>query len=229
MWNEKKQARCANLQKARNKYYRKRSSLINQQKKGNLTDKQYLASNVKISKLSGKIDSFKPLIFKCGKRYHKLSVEKTQLFRANAYLRKKIRGGKGKFTEKEKNRCYDKIGENNDRIRDLTTLQGKDFKVERGRVEVISDAELDFYQERITIWELKKEVTPSIESGDYDFVTVGEDTFPLELGKLSVIFAIDDFIEYVHNTQYERETKTPMVWVTLDGVTSTITISLDQV
>lgn len=227
MWNQKKQDRCSKLKRQRNSLYSKRAYLQKKLKSGKLSEKQSKSTGKRITKLTAQIDSFRSKIFKCGKKFHQLTVERTRLLRANKYLRDKIKSGK--FNTTEKNRFRSMIGKNNDMIRDIDVLRGKDYKVVKGKIEVIRDDANKFFQERVPIWDLRGDVTPSLSSRDYDYLFIEGDRYSLGGQTVDILFAIDDYVEYVHNSQYQRQTKTPMIWLTLDGVERVITISLEQI
>ena len=126
---------------------------------------------------------------------------------------------------KERNKKLTRLVELNERIRDLSVIMGKDIVLqESGKLWFLSDPTKMETVEMVVIWEIKQRVESLLASGSFDFLKVGEDTYPMETNALSAGFALDDYIADITASQREKTVRTPVIKMVVSLVTRTISI-----
>jgi hypothetical protein len=229
---QSRQELCNKYQRERRRLYNQRRKLIINQKAGKYKTKRDISSSEKkIKSLSKKIDSYQVKIFRCGKRWDALRKKRSSLKRKKRRLLKSIKSPD--LSNKDKNRLLSDLSEVNDSLRDIYSLMGKKIIVERGEIKVIEDESRGFYSERVPVWILRQEANPSLNSGIFYFLDLKSDdvidfvgdVYSLEINFAMALFALDEFITKVHEHRDRLQTQTPMVWLSLDESTKTITIS----
>lgn len=219
---------CRKYKNDRSKLYKERSKLLKIQKAGGLSEKKYQAIDKKIKRVSDKIDVSRVKIFKCGKKFQKLRDARKKNVRLKQRLGIKLKELTAMgASETDKNKVRTKIGEVAVEIRNMDALMGKDIIVEKGKVEVISDAYHEVFRENIPVWQLAEEASPHIESNRYDLVYIDGEEFNIKTQRADIIFAIDEYIDKIHLSQASKKTATPMVWLILNEGNRTISIQQD--
>jgi hypothetical protein len=215
---------CASHRKERHKYHQRRTKIIKDQQSGKLDEKNFEKSESKLKGINKKIDSLNVKLFRCGKKYAKLKHERMKLIiRINKI--KKILKGDRDMDRGVRNKYITEISKTNALIRDISAAMKLPITEQsNGKLMYSTDEFENISHEYTTIWEARKKIESLMNSGLYDFLTINGDSIPLETNFQTAIWALDDFIAEVTASQRNKEVKTPMVKITINNITGTITV-----
>ena len=215
---------CIQLRKDRDKLYRQRAKLINEQKLGKLSTKQTDKSNDRIKRLSSRIDSYKSKLFKCGKKYAGLKKKRKSLINKVNRIKRLLKSDRT-ISKSERNKMLSEILLLNSDIRDLSkVMQMEIYEQGKGKLFYVSDISLLESTEMTVIWDAKSKIEGLIRNNEFDTLIIGTEPYNLIIDRLSALFAVDDYIAEIVASQRDSLVKTPMVEISLSLITKTVTI-----
>jgi hypothetical protein len=117
----------------------------------------------------------------------------------------------------ERNKILTEITELNALVVDLGIAMGKDLiELKKGKVGFSMDSASGQLIEDVVIWQVKNKIEGLISGGKMKFITIGGETYSLEINAVSALWALDDYIVEVTASQRDKGVKTPTIQIVLD-------------
>ena len=215
---------CDSYKKQRRVLYYERAKIIKSQTKQKLTDKQIEKGNKRIKSLNSRIDKLSVKMFKCGKRYAKFRKERMSLIKKVSRLKVELKTNRD-ISSSQRNRILAEITAINADIRNLTSLMGKDIvEQQKGILAFVSDVSLGQTYEMVVLWEVKRKIDGLLQYGTFKYLSVQGEVYSLDINFDSALWAVDDYLADIAASQRDSTIKTPMVKLSTDESTETITI-----
>lgn len=215
---------CIDLKSERSILYKKRSRVVKKQQSGKLSKKAFDVSERLLKRINAKIDSLSVKLFRCGKKYALFKNKRMNLIKRVSKLKVELLGNRD-MVRSERNKKLTQLSELNQEIRVLSELMGKQLIEQKsGKVDFVRDDEQGLTNEDVVIWEVINKVEGLLKSNMYKFLDVFGDLYSLEISQVSALWAVDDFVAEITASQRNRAIKTPMVRITTNNITNTITL-----
>ena len=213
---------CAGYRETR----RKVQNLLNYRRKivdGIKDPKRKAKVEKEIQKLTAKRDSLSVKVFKCGKKYSAMLLQRNNLIKNVSRLKRRLLSDH-EMTVKERNKILTQIAKENDQIRDLTTLMGLPLvEQKKGVVSFVTNRADRTATETVVIWEVRKKVESLINGGRFEVLEIEGERYAL-INRLGALWALDDYVAAVTASQRDSRIQTPMMEVSINLVTKLITV-----
>lgn len=217
--------KCKRYRLDKAKLYRQRESLIKTMQSGVLSSSKLKSKERELLRLNTKIDKYSSKMFKCGKKYAKLGIQRKAILNKINRLKRKLKsmpyaGGK----RSEKNAIISEITELNERAYQISKVMGMDIvEKEKAIVGVDIDLELAEVTELVVIWRAREIIEGLLKGGDFEVIIINGEIYSTG-NAFSALEELDDFIAEIASKQRDSRFKTPVLVIKTNNLEETIEV-----